>query len=217
VATQVFLEGYYTALVDRLFRGKPVGNSSLTDRSEIEIDVHFVAFWRNDIHGDGVRWKLGSGEGQCDGRADERAARFGAVVNWLAGGILLREGARIRRDADVKIPPEIRGTRCKTRSGTRVGWSGEKRTIGIGQVNVHGNGDGFGVRVMIAFRLLCAVAASLVSGEGNDLSIGSEEANRRDVRAVLWRGKGFSVLGKEIGHRLIVTLAEKIGFADGGV
>src|SRR4029077_13414669 len=127
---------------------------------------------------------------------DQRAARFGAVVNCLAGSILRQEGARVRSDADVKISPEIRGTKRKTRRrpGTRVGCRVEKRTIGIGQINVHGNDDGFGVRVMIAFRLLRAVTGGLVAGEGNDLSVGSEEANCRDVRAVLWRGEGFSIL-----------------------
>jgi hypothetical protein len=70
---------------------------------------------------------------------------------------------------------------------------------------------------MIALGLLSAVTDASGAGERNDLSERCEETDSRDIRAVLRFGKGFRVLGEEIGNGLIVALTEKIGFADGGV
>src|SRR6267142_204058 len=94
---------------------------------------------------------------------------------------------------------------------------GDERSIRIRQENLNGDSDHFGIFEVVKLSLLGAVNADLLAGVDRCKNIRREKADRLDVGASFWRLQVEDVLVEEFAKRVIVALAEKIGFAHGCV
>ena len=71
--------------------------------------------------------------------------------------------------------------------------------------------------MIVGGGLLCTVADGMAAGVGDNLRVGSEEMDFRDVGTFLWKRKEFCIELEKIRCFLVVPLAKEIGFANGSV
>ena len=185
---------------------------------EIEVDGDGLALWGSDVDGGGAGGKGFDGEIKLQrGTCERAAAVLGADEIRLAHR---GEGPQLlvfAGDLNVEICPEIIGTGDEAggRTGAGTGGTNDKRSIRIGKLDLNYDPYEFALVAMVERRLLSTVTGSVLAGLLDEKGEGSEESDRGDVGTRFRWQKEFRVFVEERGHRLVMALAEEIGFADG--
>jgi hypothetical protein len=117
---------------------------------------------------------------------------------------------------NLEVLPEIKRAPNESggRTGSRASGIGYESAVRWSEINFDGDLDELFFAEMIEPGLLGAVRAEMAIGELGELREWSEKSDGRDVGAGLGRREKLDVFAQE---RCIVTLAEEVGFADGGV
>ena len=190
----------------------------LAKRAELKVDGERIAFRWSDFNN---RFRLSEGfgrENRLDVCSDQIAAVFGAAILGFAVNAVRGYFFLAIEEVEFDVAPEIRRTKANTgrRVGACSGGRAEERSVVVGEQDFETDADGFLFGPMIELRLLGAIVR-LLAGMFDHQSEGSEERNGGDIRAAGWRRQVSGVSFEEGGHGIVVSLAEKVGFAYGAV
>src|SRR5579859_6113508 len=178
-----------------------------TKRREVEIHGNGVAFAGSDLHARRVGLERGRRELNVHDGAGENATSLGARVLRLAGDVLGRNLFVAVEDAVLESAPEFRRAKLNggRRARARMGRCGNEGAVGLRELNLHLNFDGFVMRFVIESRALGAVVG-LPAGVSDEKREGREEGDGSNMRSGFGRGKQLRVLVKERVHRFVATL-----------
>src|SRR5258708_29018500 len=138
-------------------------------------------------------------------------------------GLAVRDGGNdhlvFLENADAEIALEVRRTHDDSLERMGIGSRGSRDVgaVGIRERNLRRHSDYFWIFEVIELGLLCAIDAELLAGIECGKRIWGKKTDGLNVGAGLGRLQVEDVLVQELAKRVVVTLAEEISLAHGGV